>query len=113
MLFSGEVSLEKLGVHNNIAQPLTKLVLERLKPQKVHLAGTLELSLTVPDGVEILKKTLMQMQKEAAINYVAAGKYRVTVEDTDYKLAEKKLSDLSSTAITTIEKQGGKGVFQR
>ena len=109
----GEVSLEELDIDKSLAVPFTKIILDRLKPTEVTIAGTLELSSFAPDGVEKLKSILKKAEKQAAVHYVSGGKYKIRVIDTDYKSAEKKLTDISSSIIQAVEKIKGVGVFHR
>ena len=107
------VELEKLGLDKTIATALTKFILERLKPEEVTIAGNLSLSLFTPDGVELLKKTLGAIQKDAMVQYLAAGNYKIIVKAPDYKVAEKKMEKLSQEAIKSFEKAGGIASFSR
>ena len=90
-------------------------VSSKTKLPSVKISGILELTSNSPDGVEIIKKILLDaMKKEqdskVEITYVGAPKYRITVSASDFKAAEKKLKPILSHIQDSIEKM--KGVFR-
>jgi translation initiation factor 2 subunit 1 len=91
---AGEVNLEKLGVDKTIAKELTELILEKFKPQKITIEGEINLSTYVSDGVDKIKSALLDIEKVSStisINYLGAGRYKLIIEDFEYKPAEKNL----------------------
>ncbi len=91
---SGEVDLEKLGLDKKVAQELTKAIKEKFKPPKITITGLIKLETYSSNGLEKIKKTLMDIQKiskNLALLYLGAGRYKLTIEDFDYKPAEKNL----------------------
>ena len=116
----GPEVLTKIGVPSDIAQTLTELSQEKIRPSFVEVKGTLQLTSLKPDGVNLIKKALKAAQKTSTPNTakihvytVAAPKYRIKVEAENYKQAETTLQKASETAIKTITKTGGKGSFKR
>lgn len=112
--------LTKIGIPPDIAQPLAQLAREKIRPSLVEIKGTLQLTSTKPDGVNIVKKALQTAQKTATsdtakihIYTVAAPKYLLKVEAENYKDAETLLQKASETAIKAISKAGGEGSFKR
>ncbi|MDP3640359.1 MAG: S1 RNA-binding domain-containing protein [Nanoarchaeota archaeon] len=115
---TGEADLEKLGIEKKLAQELTAAILEKFKPPKVLLRGGITLHSYASDGVERIKALLTDLEKSSPtihIFYLGGGRFKITIEDIDYKAAEKmlarvqerleKFTDKSSTAIFEREKK--------
>jgi len=116
----GSEALTKIGVPSNIAQTLTELAREKIRPTLVEIKGILQLTSIKPDGVNLIKKALKAAQKTSTpdtakihIYTIAAPKYRLKVEAENYKQAETILQKASETAIKTITKASGEGSFKR
>ncbi|HLC97362.1 MAG TPA: S1 RNA-binding domain-containing protein [Candidatus Nanoarchaeia archaeon] len=115
---TGGADLEKLGVEKKLAQELTAAILEKFKPPKVLLQGEITLHSYASDGVERVKTLLTDIEKSSptiGIFYLGGGRFKLTIEDVDYKAAEKmlarvqerleKFNDKSSTAVFEREKK--------
>ena len=90
----GEVNLEELGLAKNVAAEITTAVLEKFKPAKITLQGEIKLQTYHSDGVERIKTLLLEIEKISPtlkLSYLGAGRYKVIVEDVDYKPAEANL----------------------
>lgn len=89
----------------------------KIQVPHVEIRGILEITCTKPDGVEIIKKALLDAieNKDAnvEITYIGAPKYRLTVSAQDFKTAEKALKPILSTIQDTIEKKAGTYKFTR
>lgn len=89
----------------------------KIQVPHVEIRGILEITCTKPDGVEIIKKALLDTieNKDAnvEITYIGAPKYRLTVSAQDFKTAEKALKPILSTIQDTIEKKAGTYKFTR
>lgn len=110
----GTEDLNTLGIDKKLAGLLQERIAERFKPQKVHLAGTLKLTTYAPDGVELIKKTLSDIEKSGAqIIYLGGGKYKITLEAETYKEGEKVLEQLTEHATSFITKHEGEASFER
>jgi translation initiation factor 2 subunit 1 len=112
--------LLKLGVPKDIAVTLEEIAKERIKIPLVKVKGILELQCTKPNGVVLIKETLLKVQKfgesqgaNVRIYVVASPKYRIEVSAENYKSAETALEKATETALKNIEKIGGKGTFKR
>ncbi len=95
----GKVNLEKLGLENTIAEELTAAVIEKFKPEKIIVKGEIRLQTYAAKGIEKIKATLEEVQLVSAalsLSYLGAGRYRLVLEDADYKPAEKKLAKVES-----------------
>lgn len=91
-IVSGEADLEKLGLEKKIAKDITAAVLDKFKPEKIHLLGEIKLQSYNPNGIEKIKSTLLEIEKLSAtiaISYLGSGRFRIVIEDLDYKPAEK------------------------
>jgi translation initiation factor 2 subunit 1 len=112
-----ELNLEKLGIGKALADELTKIVKEKIKPPEVQIKGILKLVSHASDGIEAVKKTLQRAEKigkgNAKITYAGAGNYNIFITAPDYKTAEKILKSSTDSAIKCIEKLGGEGSFVR
>jgi len=112
--------LLKLGVPKDIALTLEEIAKEKIKIPLVKVKGILELQCTKPNGAVLIKETLLKAQKvgesqgtNVRIYVVAPPKYRVVVSAEDYKSAEDVLDKATETALKSIIKIGGKGIFKR
>jgi len=89
----------------------------KIQVPHVEIRGVLELTCTKPDGVEIIKKSLLEAteNKDATIEitYIGAPKYRLTISAQNFKTAEKALKPALSAIQTFIEKKGGTFKFTR
>lgn len=116
-IVEGGLSIDDLGVDNKkVAAKLEETIRQRIKPQEVEIKGELSLETYAPDGIEIVKDTLLQTEKvsdKLELTYEGGGKYRLTVKAHDYKEAEAILKKAYETAIDSIEKTGGEGSFVR
>lgn len=91
---SGEVELVKLGVEKKVAEGLEKMIKEKFKPPKITIAGEIRLETYATDGVEKIKKVLLEIEKVAEnleLFYLGTGRYKLRIEDFEYKPAEKNL----------------------
>jgi translation initiation factor 2 subunit 1 len=84
-----------------IADELWKAIDRRISIPTVEIVGTLKLGSTAGDGVERIKKMLKGVK--ADVTYLGAPNYRIAVEATDYKEAEKELGKL----IKSVQKKAG------
>jgi len=117
-IISESVKLDKLGFDQNLIQELTTAVIDKFKPPKIFLYGDIKLETYHSDGLEKIKNTLIKIEAVSPtirLTYLGGGRYKITIEDLDYKLAEKTFSkveeiitafiDKSSTASLIREKQ--------
>jgi len=86
-----------------------------IKLPSVEIRGILEITNNSSNGVEIIKKTLLDSIKKEndsniEITYVGAPKYRLTVISQDFKSAEKAMKPILAEIQNSIEKK--KGIFK-
>ena len=116
----GPEALTKTGVSSDIAQALTNLAQEKIRPPIVEIKGILQLTSNEPNGVDVIRRALQAAQNTQTpdsvkinIYSIAAPKYRLKVEAENYKQAEAIIQKTVETAIETITKSGGVGSFKR
>ncbi len=112
----GGAPLEKLGIPPQWINALVEAAKEKIKPERVKVSATLEMSCHKPNGIELIKAALLKAKKVkkgqdalVRIYTIGAPKYRVEVEAKGYPEAERRLREVVETAIKAIEGAGGKG----
>jgi len=98
-IVSEDLDLEKKGIDKEIARELSATVIEKFRPPKIKLAGEIRLQTYDPQGIVKIKSTLLEIEKLSAtikITYLGAGRFKITLEDVDYKPAEKTLAAVES-----------------
>ena len=96
-LVEGTTNLEKMGIEQNLAKEITVAVIDKFKPPKIAIKGEIKLQTYASEGVEKIKATLLAVEKVSPtvrIIYLGAGRYKVVIEDVDYKPAEKNLEKI-------------------
>ena len=111
---AGSLDLNKI-LDKKVAPGIIELVMQRFKPQKIEISGVLELSTYEGNGLEIVKSALSKAEKvkDVLIRYLGGGKYKVSVEDFEYKDAEPKLKEATDVAIDYLLEHKGTGKFTR
>jgi len=116
----GPEPLIEAGLPKDLATTVAEVAKEKIRLPMVKVKGTMQLQCMKPNGVAHIRDALLSAQKiekpEAVkihLYVVAAPKYAIEVLAEDYKEAERILQKASETAIKTITKTGGSGVFQR
>lgn len=106
--------IKKLDIEKKISDVLIKNIQEKIKPPLVKVSAIISLSSNAPDGVEIIKKSVLNILKErkdVEISYVGAPRYRVIVTSSNYKSADITLKEISDALIAKIKDNGGSGEF--
>ena len=103
-----------------ITSELTKLIKEKIKLPEIKISGTLKLTSTASDGINVIKKiikNIVDFSKKKKYNtkiiYAGAPKYQLNLTASDYKTAESQLKEISDIAISEIKKLNGQGEFSR
>ena len=97
-IVSGKAHLEKLGLEKTLAEEITSAVLDKFKPEKIFMKGEIKLQTYASDGINKIKSLLHEIQTISStlkVAYLGGGRYRLVVEDIDYKPAEKKLAKVA------------------
>ncbi|MFQ5975889.1 MAG: translation initiation factor IF-2 subunit alpha [Candidatus Hydrothermarchaeales archaeon] len=114
----GEEALK--GIKKEWVKPLIEFVKENVEFPLVEITGYLMLRCPTSDGIESIKKTLIDAREKIRvedvkldIRYVGSPKYAVHVTAPDYKLAEEVLKDVADDVIDALKDRGGTGTFLR
>ena len=87
------------------AEKVLEIIREKMKPKKVVLNATLEISSTASNGLILIKKALLK-QEGIKITYTGAPNYILSIENENPKIASKKLDD-AIESLTKIGKKDG------
>jgi translation initiation factor 2 subunit 1 len=116
----GDEVLTELNIPTKYIVPLTEIIKERIKPPQVIVEGTLILTSPTNKGIEDVKKAIIEALKlvntkksEVDIAYLGAPIYKIEVKAPDYKIAEAEMEKIVSKIISSIEKSGGSGVYNK
>ena len=79
------------------AEAAYEIAMERIKPSLVEVDRIMEVSSSKPNGMEVVKKALLNTQGQIGknnllIKYLGAPKYKVVAFGDNYKEAEKRLN---------------------
>jgi len=112
-----DIKLEKLGFDDKLANALSTIIKEKIKPAEVQIKGKLSLVSYDADGVNLIKEALKKAKnagkENIIIKYAGGGIYNVVVTAPDYKEAEMILKKSNSSAIEFLEKKEGIASFKR
>lgn len=114
--FFQEISENKqpeIKIEKKTLDIIKEQVKDKIKPQEVKVHGNLIITDYASNGVEHIKKSLSQENKDINIRYISAPKYKIEVISSDYKTAETILKKTTEEIINKIEKLGGKGEFKK
>jgi len=91
-------------------------ICSKIKLPSVEIRGIMEITNDKSDGVEIIKKILIDVLKKDStieITYLGAPKYRLSITSDNFKSAEKLLKPIIAEIQTNIEKKKGLFKFTR
>ena len=118
-----DLAAGKNDVVNNldISEKIQTVIQEigsKIKLPTVEIRGIIELSNNKSDGVEVIRKILLDIIKEnndskIEISYIGAPKYRLKIIAQDFKTAEKILKPIIEKIEKDTKKQGGEFKFTR
>ena len=88
--------LTKLNIDKKIEKPLVEIIKQRIKPPQVQIKGKINLISNASDGIEIVKKILIDVRDKHGIliKSVGGGIYSLVIDDENYKSAEKRLKEI-------------------
>ena len=118
----GEKAFKGLKVNKKYLKSIVKIAGENIKLPFVDIAGYVDLTCNLPNGVEVIKQALNAANSigdvdgkdiRLEVSYIGAPRYRIKVIAPDYKKAESVLKKSGQTAVDTISKLGGHGTFKR
>ncbi|NPA85828.1 MAG: translation initiation factor IF-2 subunit alpha [bacterium] len=110
-LLKGKQVLEEAIPDKELVERLYAEISHRLSLQKVRLAAELNIYCLQPDGIERIKRVLLTIydkykQDNIEIKYISAPKYRIAVEDYDYKSCAKKLEAVCKELVELGKQEG-------
>ena len=122
-VYDGFMEIARNGVSIVTDLKLTKKITisieeicSKIKLPSVEIRGIMEITSDKSNGVEIIKKTLLDVIKKDStmdITYLGAPKYRISITSEDFKSAEKSLKPIIEEIQTNIEKKKGLFKFTR
>lgn len=92
-----ETSLEEIGIDQSLSKELTQAIIDKFKPRKVILSVEIKLQTYDSNGIQKIKQTLHSVEKTSPsikISYLGAGRYKVYLEDEDFKKIEKNYEQI-------------------
>jgi len=117
-----EVAAKGISVLDNLSIPPKAVrVMEELSSKiqvpSVEIRGVLELTCNKSNGIELIKKALLDAignkKGNVSVTYIGAPKYRLRITAQNFKDAEKELKPVLSSIEDAIEKSGGSFKFTR
>ncbi len=90
----GNLSLTDYGIDQKIADQLTELIKQRIKPPVMQIVGEIRIISYEPNGVDVTREILLdalKTSKDIKISYSGGGKYSIVVTKNDYKEAENDI----------------------
>ncbi len=122
-VYDGFMEIARKGIsiitELNLTKKITTAIEEicsKIKLPSVQIRGIMEITSDKSDGVEIIKKTLLDIIKKDStmdITYLGAPKYRISITSEDFKSAEKSLKPIIEEIQKNIEKKKGLFKFTR
>lgn len=121
-VIEGEKAFKNLKLNKKYVKSIIKIAGENIKLPFVDIAGYVDLTCNMPDGIETIKKALHAADSlsdvdgkdiRLEVSYTGAPRYRIKVIAPDYKKAEAILKKSALAATETITKLGGHGTFKR
>ena len=109
--------IDDLEISEKIKKTIDELS-KKIKLPTVEIRGILEMTNNKSDGIEIIRKILLDAIKESQnqkikILYLGAPKYRLSVVAQDFKTAEKTLKPILEKIEKNTSKQNGTFKFSR
>jgi len=112
---NGIESVKELKLAKKTADAIEGIC-SKIKLPSVEIRGIMEITNEKSDGVEIIKKILIDVLKKDStidITYLGAPKYRLSITSDNFKSAEKLLKPIIAEIQTDIEKKKGSFKFTR
>jgi len=112
---NGIESVKELKIAKKTATVIEDIC-SKIKLPSVEIRGIMEITNSKSDGVEIIKKTLLDVIKKDStidITYLGAPKYRLSITSEDFKSAEKLLKPIVEEIENNITKKKGSFKFTR
>ncbi len=112
---NGIDSIKELKLSKKTASVIEEIC-SKIKLPSVEIRGIMEITNTTSNGIEIIKKILLDVLKKdpsIGITYLGAPKYRLSITSENFKSAEKKMKPILEEIQQGIEKKKGQFGFTR
>jgi translation initiation factor 2 alpha subunit (eIF-2alpha) len=106
--FLEEAKTNSAKLEKIIGKENTKKVLDILntqKKKKTIVKKEIHLTTIKPNGITIIKK-ILEIFKGVEVKYISAGRYSISIESEDVKIADKKLKEMIDSAEKESKKLG-------
>lgn len=110
------IKLESLGIDKKLAEKLTKIIKDKIKPKEVVISGEVILESYDENGLDIIKTALQNAEKvddSVDIKYKGGGRYIMKIIAKDYKKAEKIMEEAVAKINDYMERNEGEFKFDR
>ena len=116
-----ESSIVDAGFEGEWIKEFIEIAIENIIPPFVEIKGSLNLSINIENGVEVIRNALQSAEnytsEEDEISvmcfYDGAPEYRIVLKAPDFKTAEDLWVEVSNTIVTTMEDNGGQAASYR
>ena len=116
-----ESSIIDAGFEGEWIKEFIEIAIENIIPPFVEIKGSLNLSINIENGVEVIRNALQSAEnytsEEDEISvmcfYDGAPEYRIVLKAPDFKTAEDLWVEVSNTIVTTMEDNGGQAASYR
>ncbi len=95
---------EEEGLSPKVSSILEELVKKSFKPKKLVIKYKLNAEVTSGDSIEVIKKALLEAEKQAdEIKYLGAGTFRIVFVGDDIKAIKKRISKVKEILQKMLE----------
>jgi translation initiation factor 2 subunit 1 len=106
--FMKDNAIAKKFLKEDQIEKLSKLIKEKEKERKIKVTLKLKLEHKGPQGIEVIKKVIQENKGDAEIKYVSSPLYSITLENKNYKEANRKIKEIVDHITDKIKAEGGK-----
>lgn len=116
-----ESSIVDAGFEGEWIKEFIEIAIENIIPPFVEIKGSLNLSINIENGVEVIRDALQSAENYTSEKdeisvmcfYDGAPEYRIVLKAPDFKTAEDLWVEVSNTIVTTMEDNGGQAASYR
>ncbi|PIN76680.1 hypothetical protein COV17_01505 [Candidatus Woesearchaeota archaeon CG10_big_fil_rev_8_21_14_0_10_36_11] len=93
-IVEGTFDISTLNLNKELAQEIHSAVIDKFKPKQITIKGEVRLRTYSSEGIDKIKTVLHAIGKVSptlSLFYLGAGRYKLVIEDFDYKPAEATL----------------------
>lgn len=116
----GPKALVEAGIEEGWANALYEISKDHIEAPMVQITGEVKMSSNRPEGIEDIKKALMEGIKavnpkvaKVEIYTLGAPRYRIEVSAKDYRMAEEQMKFAADAIMNSFKKSGGTAEFVR